>query len=153
MTIESEIADELKDAMRSKDQPRLDVIRAVKTELGKTTTAPGFEGAVDDDLYRAVIDTFVKKVKKSHAEYVGLGERGEEMANRLAFEVEYLGKWLPQKLDEAETRKLVEETIAAVGASEPGDKGKVMGQLMKNHKDDIDGQLVNSLVTEALTGG
>lgn len=152
MSIESEIADELKDAMRTKDQPRLDVIRAVKTELGKTTTAPGFEGAIDDDLYRGVIESFVKKVKKSHAEYAGLGERGEEMAGRLAFEVEYLSKWLPRKLDEDATRKLVEETIAAVGASEPGDKGKVMGRLMKDHKDDLDGQLVNSLVTEALAG-
>lgn len=153
MTIEAELADELKDAMRSKDQPRLDVIRAVKTELGKATTAPGFDGQVDDDLYRSVIDGFVKKVKKSHAEYAALGDRGKDMADRLSFEAEYLSKWLPQKLDEAATRALVRETIASVGASQPGDKGRVMGQLMREHKDDLDGQLVNSIVSEELAAG
>ena len=153
MSIETELSDELKDAMRSKDQPRLDVIRAVKTELGRKITEPGFDGTVDDDVYRAVIDSFVKKVKKSQAEYAGLGDRGQEMADRLAFEADYLSRWLPQKLDEEATRQLVTAAIAELGVADPGDKGRLMGHLMKSHKDDLDGQLVNKIVTEALADG
>ncbi len=152
MSIETELSDELKDAMRAKDQRRLDVIRAVKTELGRKITEPGFDGVVDDDVYRAVIDSFVKKVKKSQVEYGELGDRGREMADRLAFEAEYLSRWLPQKMDEGATRQLVAEAIAELGLSDPGDKGRLMGHLMKSHKDDLDGQLVNQIVTEALAG-
>jgi len=153
MSIETELAEELKDAMRSKDQPRLDVIRAVKTELGRKTTEPGFDGPVDDDVYQSVIESFVKKVKKSQAEYAGLGDRGQEMAGRLAFEVDYLSRWIPQKLDEEATRQLVSASVAELGLSGPGDKGRLMGHLMKSHKDELDGQLVNKIVTEALADG
>ena len=59
MTIHEELAEELKDAMRSKDRPRINVIRQVETEVTVAKTAPGFTGEVDDDLYRDVISAYV----------------------------------------------------------------------------------------------
>ena len=150
MKIEQELNDELKDAMRQKDQPRLNAIRGVKAEMGKKLTEPGQAGEATEDLWVEVIGSFVKRSAKSQAEYDGLGERGEEFSAKLGWEIDYLSRWLPQKLDEGATQALVDEAIAAVGAASPGDAGKVMGFIMKSHKDDVDGTLVNRLVKASL---
>lgn len=151
MSIRDELRNELKEAMRARDQRRLDVIRQVESELSIARSAPGFKGEIDDALYRQVIAAYVKKMEKARQEYVELGGRGQEMAEKLAFEVEYLSWWLPRKLDEEQTRALVRQTIAELGASDLKQAGKVMGHLMKSRKDDLDGALVNRLVREELT--
>lgn len=152
MSIQEELRAELKDATRARDQPRLEVIRAVETELTLARTAKGFSGEVDDALYRQVIAVYSKKMDKARAEYEGYGERGREMAAKLAYEVEYLSRWLPRKLDESGTRALVKEALAALGVSDPKQAGRVVGHLMKGHKEELDAGLVNRLVREALGG-
>ncbi len=154
MSIQQELSDELKDAMRAQDKPRRDVIRQVQTEVATARSQPDFEGEANDAFYQKVIASYVKKMDKSRAEYEDVGERGAEMAAKLAFEVEYLSRWLPQKLGEAETRALVSEAIAELGVA--GDEkaaGRVTGHLMKSHGKDLDGGLVNRLVREELSGG
>ena len=154
MTIQNQLADELKDAMKSQDKPRRDVIRQVQTEVATTKSQPDFTDEVNDAFYQKVIGSYVKKMDKSRAEYADLGDRGEEMASKLAFEVEYLSQWLPKKLSEEETRSLVGSAISALGVA--GDEkaaGRVIGELMKNHGKDLDGGLVNRLVREEISGG
>jgi uncharacterized protein YqeY len=155
MTIRDELAAELRDAMRAGDKPRRDVIRQVETEAALARSAPGFTGDPDDDeLYVKVIGSYVKKMDKARLEYLDLGERGAAMADKLAFEVDYLSRWLPARLGEEETRALVREAIAELGAAaDPKGGGRVVGQLMKTHKDELDGGLVNRLVKEELAGG
>jgi hypothetical protein len=151
MTIQQQLTAELRDAMKAKDAPRRDVIRQVQTEAATARSHPDFTGEVDDAFYEKVIASYVKKMDKSREEYTALGERGEEMADKLAFEVEYLSRWLPSKLDEEATRRLVVEAIAELGAA--GDEkaaGRVTGHLMKSHGQDLDGGLVNRLVREEL---
>jgi len=150
MTIQEQLTAELRSAMKEKDAPRRDVIRQVQTEAATAKTHPDFSGDVDDAFYRKVIATYVKKMDKSREEYAALGERGEEMADKLAFEVEYLSQWLPKKLDEPQTRQLVVEAIAELGATDEKAAGRVTGHLMKNHGNDVDGGLVNRLVHEEL---
>jgi uncharacterized protein YqeY len=66
--------------------------------------------------------------------------------------VGYLSRWLPAKLDQESTEALVRETIAELGvAGDPKAAGRVIGQIMKTHKDDVDGGLVNRLVAAALS--
>jgi uncharacterized protein len=152
MTIQEQLTTELRDAMKAKDGPRRDVIRQVQTEAATARSQPDFVGEVDDAFYEKVIASYVKKMDKSREEYATLGERGEEMADKLAFEVEYLSRWLPSKLDEEATRRLVAEAIAELGVA--GDEkaaGRVTGHLMKSHGADLDGGLVNRLVREELT--
>ncbi len=152
MSIQQELAAELKDAIKAKDARRRDVIRQIQTEVATAKSQPDFEGEVDDAFYQRVIGSYVKKMDKSRAEYSELGERGAAMADKLAFEVEYLSKWLPKKLDEAETRALVQEAIEELGAA--GDEkaaGRVTGHLMKARGKDLDGALVNRIVREELS--
>lgn len=151
MTIQEQLTAELRSAMKEKDVLRRDVIRQVQTEVATARSQPDFTGEVDDAFYERVIASYVKRMDKSREEYEALGERGEAMADKLAFEVEYLSQWLPKKLDEAETRRLVVEAIEELGAA--GDEkaaGRVTGHLMKSHGTDLDGGLVNRLVREEL---
>lgn len=149
--IKDELAAEFKDAMKSGDTARRDVIRQVNAEVSLRKAEPGWDGDDSDAFYVDVIGSYVKKMDKARREYEDLGERGAEMAAKLAFEVEYLSRWLPSKLDEDETRELVEQVIADLGvAGDPKAAGRVTGVLMKAHRDEVDGALANRLVREAL---
>ena len=88
MTIAEQLAEELRDAMKTRDALRRDVIRQVQTEVATARSQPDFSGPVDDVFYQKVIGSYVKKMDKSREEYAGLGERGEAMAAKLAFEVQ-----------------------------------------------------------------
>ena len=154
MSIKDELAAELKDAMKSQDAARRDVIRQVETEIARARSEPGFSDELDDAFYQKVIASYVKKMDKTRQEYEGYGERGADMASKLAFEVDYLQRWLPQKLDEAATRALVSEAIGELGVA--GDEkaaGRVTGHLMKQRGKDLDGGLVNRIVREELGSG
>jgi uncharacterized protein YqeY len=76
------------------------------------------------------------------------------MAAKLGYEVEYLSRWLPRKLDTETTRSLVREAISELGVA--GDEkaaGRVTGHLMKTRGADLDGGLVSRLVREELSSG
>ncbi len=152
MSIAEQLREELKDAMRARDQKRLDVVRAIETEVKMARSAPEFEGEVDDALYEKIIAAYVKKMKKALTEYEGLGDRGKEMADKLRFETEYLARWLPKQLGEEEIRILVKQAIEELGASSPKQAGRIVGHLMKTHKKELDGKLVQRIATEELGG-
>lgn len=151
MTIQEELAQELKDAIKKGDVNRRDVIRQIQTEVATARSEPGFSGKVDDDLHQRVIASYVKRMEKSRAEYEELGERGSRMADKLRFEVEYLLRWLPEKLGEEETRRLVVEAIRELGVGDIKGAGQVTGHLMRTYGKDLDGALVNRIVGEELT--
>jgi len=149
MGIRDELVSELKDAMKARDKARTNAIRQVETEIAVAKAAPGFKGEVDDELYKATIASYVKKMEKARAEYEEMGERGAEQAGKLAFEVEYLSRWAPQLAGEDETRRIVKAAIAELGVDDPKMLGRVMGHVM-NSGHELDGSLVNRIVREEL---
>ncbi len=152
MSIQEDLAAELKDALKAKDQPRKNAIRSVETDVARAKSELGFDGEIDDDLYLTVIAGYVKKMTKAITEYEDLGERGQEMAAKLRYETDYLSRWLPQKLSEEATRDLVTAAISDLGVDDPRQAGRVMGHIMRAHKSDVDGSMVKRLVDEALGG-
>ena len=150
MSIHEELAAELKEAIRGRDRRRLDVVRQVESEVARARTEPGFHGEVDDALYRRVIAAYCKKMDKARLEFVAAGERGRAQAEKLAYEIEYLGRWQERSLGEAATRALVRAAIAELGAADPKMAGRVIGQVMKAAGGTVDGTLVNRLVREEL---
>jgi len=149
LSIKEEFAARLKDAMRAKDKPQINVIRQIEAEISVLKVAPGFSGEVDDDLYLSTIAGYVKKMKKAQGEFEAAGERGAAQAAKLAYEVDYLAQWLPDQADEATTRQLVRDAIAELGIEDPKQVGRVIGHVMKGGAD-LDGGLVNQLVREEL---
>lgn len=153
MAISEELKEELKDAMRSRDRGRLDVIRQIETEVARRKAEPGFEGEVSDDTYLEVIGTYVKRMQKAKEEFGSAGDRAADMIAKLDFEIDYLGRWLPQTAGEDETRALVRAAISELGVDDPKMTGRVIGHIMKSGRDDLDGGLVNRLVREELAEG
>jgi uncharacterized protein YqeY len=153
MSIRDELSAELQDAIRSGDQRRREVVREIETLVARRRSEPGFDGAIDDDLYLGVMSAFAKKMEKAAGEYDGLGDRGADMAAKLRWEVEYLSRWLPSKLSEDETRDAVREAIAELGVADPKMAGRVVGHLMKTMGGNLDGGLVNRLVRSELETG
>ncbi|NND04713.1 MAG: GatB/YqeY domain-containing protein [Acidimicrobiia bacterium] len=149
MTIHEQLAANLKDAMRAKDKPQINVIRQIESEVTLEKTADGFDGEVDDDLYMKVIAAYVKKMKKAQGEFEAAGERGAEQAAKLAYEVDYLSQWLPEEVGEDETRSIVRDAMAELGVADPKEMGRVIGHIMRSHNE-LDGGLVNRLVREEL---
>jgi uncharacterized protein YqeY len=151
-TIKDQFAAELKDAMKSGDARRRDVIRQVETEVRVVTSQPGV-GEATDEVYQVVIGAYVKKMAKARDEYREMGERGAEMADKLAYEVEYLSRWLPSTSwgwpipGVSSSRR--SKTCRWRGT--PKAVGKVVGALMRTRQD-LDGALVNRIVREELEG-
>jgi uncharacterized protein YqeY len=149
VTIKEQLAANLKEAMRARDKAQINVIRQIEAEVLVQSKEPSFTGEIDDDLYLATIQSYVKKMKKARQEYEAAGERGVEQAAKLTFEIDYLAPWLPVELDETATRELVRAAIAELGVDDVKQAGRVMGHIMKGGAD-LDGGLVNRLVREEL---
>lgn len=153
MAIKDELADELKDALRGGDKPRAAVIRQIETEVSRSKSEPGFSGEIDDALYVKVIGSYTKKMAKAREEYLGYGEKGASRAEGLGYEIDYLSRWLPKSLGEAETRAIVEAAVAELGVDDPKMSGRVVGHVMKSGAAGLDGGLVNRIVAEVLGAG
>ena len=152
MSIKDELDEELKDAMRTHDRNRRDVIRQISTEIARAVTARGFTGEANDALYRRTISSYAKKMGKALAEYESYGDRGAQAAAKLRFEVEYLGRWLPKAPSAEEAAAFVDAAVQELGASDMAAMGQVMGHVMKQHPG-LDGSLVSRLVRARLREG
>ncbi|MBU1865536.1 MAG: GatB/YqeY domain-containing protein [Actinobacteria bacterium] len=150
MAIKDEMAAELRDALKTGDKARAAVIRQVETEVSRAKSEPGFSGAIDDGLYVRVIGSYTKKMAKAREEYLGYGEKGASRADALGFEIDYLSRWMPSVIGEAETRAIVEAAIAELAVDDPKMAGRVVGHIMKSGTEGIDGGLVNRIVREVL---
>lgn len=150
-TIEAQLNDLLKEAMRQKDQKVLNVIRQLKTKMTEKKTSPGFKGEVDDALWGSIISAYVKSMQNAREEFLKAGDRAAERVAELDFEIEYLQRFLPKLKGEEETREIVRQTIAALGATGKQKAGQVVGAVMKAHKGEIDATLAKRVAEELLS--
>lgn len=150
MSIESQLGDLLKDAMRARDAQTADCIRMIKTKHMERRTAAGFKGPLDDNLWLDVIAAYQKQVRKAREEYAAVGERGAEALPQLDFEIGFCGRFLPKVAGDDEVRAVVRETIVRMGASDPKQSGRVMGDIMKAYKGKFDPSSVKRIVEEEL---
>ena len=146
MSILQQLDADLKDAMRARDQLRLDTIRQVKAAA--TNEEIRREEALDDTQVEEEIFRLVRQHRES-IEMFSKGDR-KDLADKEQRELEILLSYLPEQLSPEQIRTLVGEAIEAVGASGPSDKGKVMGSLMPKVKGKAEGRIVNDIVIEAL---
>ena len=150
MSIESQITDLLKEAMRSKDQRTKDVIAMIKTKHMERRTTAGFKGPLDDTLWLEVIAAYQKQAKKSREEYAALGDKGAENLGPLDFEIDFCARFLPALAGDDETRVAVREALTRLAVTDPKQAGKVMGDVMKAHKGKFDPAAVKRIVEEEL---
>lgn len=150
MSLEQTLNDTLTKAIREKDQRAADIVRMIKSKIGERRTAKGFSGQVDDALVVDVIGAYRKSLQKALPDYEKAGERGQAQAAQLRFEIEYLERWLPKGLDEAALRALVRERMTALGVSDAKQIGRLVGDVLKTHKGQVEAGDVKRIAEELL---
>jgi uncharacterized protein YqeY len=152
MALEADLTNRLTQAIKGKDGRTADVIRMLKTRLQERRTAKDFAGEVDDALVLDVIGAYRKQLQKAIAEYEKLGERGTEQAARLRFEQEFCEGYLPKGMNEAAVRALVKERVASLGIADAKQVGRLIGDIMKTHKGQVEAGDVKRIAEELLKG-
>ncbi len=152
MALEQELNETLKQAIKTKDPRTADVVRMIKTKLMERRTAKGFSGAVDDALVRDVIGAYRKQLQKALVEYEQAGERGAAQVAQLRFELEFCQRYLPQTMDDGAARALVQERLAALGITDAKQVGRLVGDIMKTHKGQVEAGDVKRIAEELLKG-
>lgn len=149
MTLKERLNEDMKAAMKAKDEgkERLGVIRLARAAIKNVEIDKRHE--LSDDEVLEVIAREVKQRRDAITEFGVKG--GPEYTTKLEGEIAILMDYLPQQLSEAELRQIVQEAVAASGATSAKEMGKVMGLLMPKVKGRADGKLVNQLVKEALS--
>ena len=133
-------------AMRSGDALRRDVLRMAQNAA--YTIEKRDRRELTDDDYAAILAREVKTRRESVEAFRNGGR--EDLAAKEEAEIAILSEYLPQQLSEPEIQALVDEGIAATGASSARDLGKVMGWLAPRTRGRADGKQVSALVARAL---
>ena len=150
-SLEVQINDRMKEAMRGKDRKTSMLMRMIKSQVTEKVTSKNFKGEKGDELWFSVIESYVKSSKKNLKEYLDLGDAGEAHAEQVQWEIEALSCYLPQLADKAQTTIWVEEAIAGLGGAQQANIGRVMGGVIKAHKGEVDPALVKSIAQNILS--
>ncbi|MCK4303436.1 MAG: GatB/YqeY domain-containing protein [Candidatus Eisenbacteria sp.] len=150
MSLMREMDDRLKTAMRAKDKSALKVLRMIRTRLKEHIRNSKLEGEIPDDEVSQIVASYVKQLRKSLPEFEKGGESARGAISEIKSEIAYLEPFMPQLLDEAQTRAIVEKAVEELGHPPAKMMGKVIGHVMKDHKTEVDALLVRRLVQETL---
>lgn len=148
MSIKKQLDQDLKDAMRAKDTVRLTTIRSLRSAIQYKQVELGADKELGDEDVLRLVGSLVKQ-RRDAAEQFRAGGR-PELAEKEEKEQEILETYLPAQLSAEELAKIVDETIAEVGASSPRDMGAVMKVLLPKVTGKADGRQVSALVKERL---
>lgn len=148
MSLEAKIAQDLKTAMRAKDDAAKRSLRAIKSAILLFKT-DGKNAELDEAAEIKMLQKLVKQRRDSLAIYEKQGR--EDLAQPEREEIAVIEKYLPKQLSDAELEAVVKEVIAKTGASSMKDMGKVMGMASKQLAGKADGRAISTKV-KALLG-
>ena len=146
MSLQDDLLNDMKAAMKNKNKEKVAVIRMARAAI--KDAAINERKDLSDDEVIEVLSKLVKQNKESLAGFEK-AERPEQVA-QLKREIEILKEYLPEQLSAEELEEVVDETIVEVGAEDMSDMGQVMGAIMPKIKGKADGSEVNQLVREKL---
>lgn len=150
MAIKEKILNDLKEAMKSRQNDRLMVLRSLKAKILEKEISERKEG--ESILTEAQITEVLMKAAKQRKESIEQFTQGnrEDLAVKEREELTIIESYLPEMMSEEEIRAAVKKQIESSGASSVADMGKVMGPLMAALKGKADGSLISSIVKEEL---
>ena len=148
MSLKDQITEDMKTAMRAKDSERLGTIRLLLAALKQKEVDERV--VLDDAMVVAIVDKLIKQRKDSIEAFVK-AER-QELADKEAAEMKVLQAYLPQRMSADEVLAAVKAIVAELGASGPGDMGKVMGVVKTRLAGKAEMSAVSSAVKAALAG-
>jgi uncharacterized protein YqeY len=153
MSLRERLTDDLKDALRQRDERRKSAIRLVISAIKQAETeldADGQRVSLDEDGILALIAKQVRQREESIVEFRKGGR--QDLVDEEEAEMAILQTYLPRQWAREEIEAEARRVIAEVGASGPRDIGKVMKPLMTSLRGRADGKVVNKVVRELLAG-
>ena len=148
MGLEQQIMEEMKTAMKTKNEAVLRSLRAIKAEIIKAKTDPGAGGVIDEGIEQKFLQKMMKQRKDSYEIYQQQGRA--DLATKEKEEMEVIERFLPKQLTEEAIKEVVSKIIAATGAASPADMGKVMGAASKELAGQADGKTISAIIKELL---
>ncbi|MDZ4247606.1 MAG: GatB/YqeY domain-containing protein [Dehalococcoidia bacterium] len=146
--LEEKLRDDLKSSLRSGDKNRLATIRLIISAI--TYFEKSRQQPVNEQDIIGVIAREGKQRRESIEAYTQ-GNR-QDLVDKEKAELAVIMEYLPEQMERVEVEALAKKVIDEVGAKTLQDKGKVMSKLMPQLKGKVDGQIVNSVVSELLQG-
>ena len=147
MSLKTQLTEDMKTAMRAKDQVSLSTIRLINAAIKQFEVDERTEA--DDAKVISILTKMVKQRKDSAKIYTEAGR--QDLADKENAEIEILNRYLPQMMSTEEIKTVVEAAIAETGASGMADMGKVMGVLKTRLAGKADMGEVNRILKAALT--
>jgi uncharacterized protein YqeY len=146
MSLKARITEDMKTAMRAKDSERLGTIRLLQAAMKQKEVDERIE--LDDAGVVAIVDKLIKQRKDSIAAFEQAAR--QDLADKEKAEMAVLMAYLPERLSAEEVTRAVQAIVAALGASGPGDMGKVMGAVKTQLAGKADMGMVSAAVKAAL---
>jgi uncharacterized protein YqeY len=146
--LKQQLTEDMKVAMKGGNKSRLGVIRLILAAV-KQVEVDTREELSDADI-TGVLTRMVKQRRDSVAQYTDAGRA--DLADQETYEIGIIEEYLPEQMSEDEVLAVIDEIIAATGASGPKDMGKVMGQLKSKLQGKADMGAASALVKQKLTG-
>lgn len=151
MSLQDQINEDWKSAMKARD-PSKDTLGLIRTELKNfaiQTREAGAQGTtIEDDKALEVLTKMAKQRRDSITEYEKGGR--DDLVQKETLELRVIENYLPQQLSAEELAALVDDAIAATGASSMKDMGKLMGVLMPKTKGRAEGREIQAMVKAKL---
>ena len=146
MSLKEQLADDLKDAIRQRDEPRKIAIRMAMWAIKNAEVEKG--AALGDTDVLVLISREAKRCRESIAEFEKAGR--QDLVDKEQAELKVLQSYLPAQMSRDEIAQAARGVIAELGAAGPGDKGKVMPVLIGRLAGRAEGREINEVVTELL---
>ena len=147
MSLKERITDDMKTAMRAKDSERLGTIRLLQSAMKQKEVDERIE--LDDAAIVAIVDKMIKQRKDSIAAFEQAAR--QDLVDKEKAELTVLSAYLPERLSAQELTAAVQAIVTELGATGPGDMGKVMGAVKTRLAGKADMGAVSAAVKAALT--
>lgn len=150
------LSEDLKDAMRARDEVRLRTIRSLRAALldQEISKREGGEATLSEQDELTIVRKQAKQRRDAIEQYEAAGR--DDLMQKEAEELRVIESYLPEELSDDEVRSVVHQVIMAKGASSPQDMGRVMGDVMRLLRGKVEGhrvqQLVQTMLSEPSTG-
>lgn len=149
MSLQKQVMDAMKTAMKEKDAVALESLRAVKSAILLAQTESGAKAELTEDQELKLLQKLVKQRKDSAAIFSEQGR--DDLAQPELAQAAVIEQFLPEQLGEEEISKVVDEIIAQTGASSMKDMGKVMGMASGKLAGQADGKTISNIVKQRLS--
>lgn len=146
MSLKDRILQDVKDAMRAKDKPRLATLRLITAAIKQQEVDERIE--LNNAHVLALLDKMCKQRRESISQFEKAGR--DDLIAQEASELELIQTYLPEQLSEDEITAMIEETMTATGAASIKDMGKVMGQLKPKLQGRADMGAVSAMIKAKL---